>query len=259
MASTATVTGAPLPKGSRGQATPRQSGRSPVRARAAHVARLRFRAFQPGHPPLPLEPKPSPPPPRSLCFFRVLPTSRFVKALSTQRLPARPAARLSLGQPRRASPKNLSHREPPTELRTTSLSPQPGRHRPPRAVLFRAPTAAFLRRRVRSPAEYPAPPIPSPLHMAPISWQPYFPVPASSRLRLPQLCRFCKAGHLRPRPLGSVRGSELACSRTEQLNSLARGRGPQLPVQRSQRDFPAKSNLQVSSVINREPVALGQM
>jgi hypothetical protein len=29
---------------------------------------------------------------------------------------------------------------------------------------------------------------------------PYCSVPASPRTRLPQLCRFCKAGHHRPRP-----------------------------------------------------------
>jgi hypothetical protein len=47
-------------------------------------------------------------------------------------------------------------------------------------------------------------------------------------------------------------------SRTQQLNSLARGGAPQLPIQSSQRDFPPRSNLQVSSVVNRKPVALGE-
>jgi hypothetical protein len=38
---------------------------------------------------------------------------------------------------------------------------------------------------------------------------------------------------------------------------LITGCGAQLPVQRSQRDFPARGDLQIGSVVNREPVALG--
>jgi hypothetical protein len=51
----------------------------------------------------------------------------------------------------------------------------------------------------------------------------------------------------------------LPFSHSKQLNSLIHSGGAQLLIQRGQRDFSANSDLQVCSVVNRKPVALGEM
>jgi hypothetical protein len=43
------------------------------------------------------------------------------------------------------------------------------------------------------------------------------------------------------------------------MNPLTTRGGAQFPVQRSERNFPARSNLQISSVVKRKPVTLCQM